>query len=369
MKKLFFFLIVNLFVVTNSAIAQFKSIKKNQPPASTTSPATPTTTNVAGASTSSSVVATPQKVVAPPKNDTGIVRAQRRYDTATDPTNTRDYGVEVKPSRRNNYAYFKETITDRKPLAYENLREDDASYTQFIWREIDAREKMNLSFINSAKEEDGDQRFFSVLLNAIKNDSVVAFDPVDDRFTTPLTYDEVVALSTSKSNKLDTTYVENANDENIMDTVISWKGNLKAPKPDSVYKFRIKEQWIFDKEASRMFVRIIGIAPMAPNPLPPGQKKQVGQTTYYPMFWIYYPDLRPTLAKHYAYNPKNMNGRQTWEDVFEGRYFSSYIVKSSMNNTKDKTLAQMIKDPLFQLLEGENIKEKIFNYEQDLWSY
>jgi hypothetical protein len=32
-------------------------------------------------------------------------------------------------------------------------------------------------------------------------------------------------------------------------------------------------------------------------------------------------------------------------------------------------LAQLIKDPLFQLLEGENIKEKIFNYEQDLWSY
>jgi hypothetical protein len=25
--------------------------------------------------------------------------------------------------------------------------------------------------------------------------------------------------------------------------------------------------------------------------------------------------------------------------------------------------------PILQLLEGENIKEKIFNYEQDLWSY
>ncbi|MEY3508163.1 MAG: Gliding motility associated protein GldN, partial [Bacteroidota bacterium] len=25
--------------------------------------------------------------------------------------------------------------------------------------------------------------------------------------------------------------------------------------------------------------------------------------------------------------------------------------------------------PLFRLLEGENIKERIFNYEQDLWSY
>jgi len=30
--------------------------------------------------------------------------------------------------------------------------------------------------------------------------------------------------------------------------------------PDSVYTFRIKEQMIFDKEASRMFTRIIGLA-------------------------------------------------------------------------------------------------------------
>jgi len=28
-----------------------------------------------------------------------------------------------------------------------------------------------------------------------------------------------------------------------------------------------------------------------------------------------------------------------------------------------------VKDPILALLEGENVKEKIFNYEQDLWSY
>jgi hypothetical protein len=29
----------------------------------------------------------------------------------------------------------------------------------------------------------------------------------------------------------------------------------------------------------------------------------------------------------------------------------------------------LIDNNVFQLLEGERIKEKIFNYEQDLWSY
>ncbi|MFN6242726.1 MAG: hypothetical protein ACK4Y8_00025 [Bacteroidota bacterium] len=49
--------------------------------------------------------------------------------------------------------------------------------------------------------------------------------------------------------------------------------------------------------------------------------------------------------------------------------FSSYIVKSSLDNPQNKLIRNYIKDPILQLLEGENIKEKIFNFEQDLWSY
>jgi hypothetical protein len=44
-------------------------------------------------------------------------------------------------------------------------------------------------------------------------------------------------------------------------------------------------------------------------------------------------------------------------------------VKTSANNPSDRFLSALIKDPLFRLLEGENIKERLFNYEQDLWQY
>ena len=88
------------------------------------------------------------------------------------------------------------------------------------------------------------------------------------------------------------------------------------------------------------------------------------------MFWVYYPDLRPTLAKYEVYNPKNMGmGRMTWEELFESRMFSSYITKSTLDNPFNQTIKQRIKDPILGLLEGDNIKERIFNYEQDLWSY
>ena len=84
---------------------------------------------------------------------------------------------------------------------------------------------------------------------------------------------------------------------------------------------------------------------------------------------MYYPDIRATLTKFEVYNPRNFASRMTWEELFESRIFSSYIIKSSINNPGDKSLSAMIKDPLFRLLEGENIKQKILNYEQDLWAY
>ncbi len=361
MKRLLFFVCMFLLVNITITHAQFKKI--NRPPVKTepTTPQPPTTKGAKGGTGTTST--------APPsKKDTAIVKPGKRFDTTRE-SGGKDYGAVVPTSRRSGYGYTRESVNDRKPLSYDHVREDDATFSHFIWRQIDGREKMNLSFIYPGKDESGDQRFFSILLNAIRNDSVVAFSPEDDRFTTPLSYDDVITLSSSKSSRLDTTYSENPNDENVRDTVIIWKVNPKAPKPDSIYVFRIKEQVFFDKEASRMITRIIGIAPMAPNLLPPGQKKATGPTTYYPLFWVYYPDLRPALSRSFAYNPKNVGGRLTWEEVFEGRFFSSYITKSTLNNPGDKTLAQLIKDPLFQLLEGENIKEKLFNYEQDLWSY
>ena len=60
----------------------------------------------------------------------------------------------------------------------------------------------------------------------------------------------------------------------------------------------------------------------------------------------------------------------SWEELFESRMFSSRIIKSTINNPNDMfIISSYIKDPILALLEGENIKEKIFNYEQDLWSY
>ena len=269
------------------------------------------------------------------------VKSVKTFDT----TLVGGFNAKTKKSLRNNYAFFSETnkrvgVQQRIPLPYENLREEDALFSEFVWEEIDGREKLNRPFIYQAYDDNGDQRFFAILLRAIEKEEVVAFsaDGGDDRFTTPITYDQVSAML---KGSLDTQLVQNVDNPNIYDTSIIYNTKL-APSPDSIYTFRIKEQWIFDKKTSRMYCRIIGIAPVATIVI---NNKPVKRT----LFWLYYPELRASLAKNEVYNPKNISTRITWEELFESRYFNSYIVKSSIDNYNDKFLNAIYKLSLIHI--------------------
>ncbi|PWU04057.1 MAG: hypothetical protein C5B52_02160 [Bacteroidetes bacterium] len=289
------------------------------------------------------------------KQDTMVVKAAKPDPLKMDT---------IRKSLRNDNAIEKNLIKDRVPLAYEHIREDDAVYREKVWREIDIREKMNLPFRYKADEDNGNQRFIAILLNTVKSGEVTAFDAsVDDRFTTPMTLE---AIGDKLSGKCDTTLVPDlAKDPTLAkgimkDSVICEEFNM-----DDITKFRVKEEWVFDKESSRMYVRILGIAPVKTY-MDKVTGKEIGSA---PIFWVYYPDMRPTLAKYEVYNAKNFGARMSWEELFESRYFSSYIVKSTLENPYNMYVKEYIKDPILRLLESDNVKEKIFNYEQDLWSY
>lgn len=268
----------------------------------------------------------------------------------------------IKRSLRNDNAIERNLVKDRIPLTYEHIREDDAAYVQRVWREIDVHEKMNLAFVYKADGDQGNQRFINILLSAIKYDSITAFKADDDRFTTPMTYAEISELLVAKPRTIQVPDLAQDPDgsKGIMrDTTITEEFN-----PDKVERYWVKEDWVFDKESSRMHVRILGIAPLKTVTNEDGSFRAVS-----PAFWVYYPDLRAIFAKHEVYNGRNYGARMSWEELFESRMFASRIIKSTLSNPNDEYISTYIKDPILALLEGENIKEKIFNYEQDLWSY
>jgi gliding motility associated protien GldN len=271
----------------------------------------------------------------------------------------------IKPSLRPETALdvHNGLVTDRTPLPYQQLRQEDAAYDQRIWREIDTREKINLPFRYSANEDNGNQRFISILLKAIQdgpdNGGVTAFSPIDDRFTTPMTKAEVAKAISGGAISVPI--------YDSLGNVIGNKETMQEVNLDSFYKFRIKEEVIFDKQSSRLFWRILGIAPVKRVITASGI--DLGDTE---LFWVYYPDMRPIFAKYYVYNGKNYGARMTWEDLFESRMFHGRIIKSTLDNPFDTYLKDQtgLKGrPILQLLEGEKIKNEIFDYEQNLWSY
>jgi ADP-ribose pyrophosphatase YjhB (NUDIX family) len=105
----------------------------------------------------------------------------------------------IRISLRPDAAVDRNLVKSRTPLVYEHIREDDAWYRERVWREIDIREKMNLSFRYKADDDNGNQRFLNILLTSIKKGDVTVFDPtVDDRFTTPMTIQRVGEVISGK---------------------------------------------------------------------------------------------------------------------------------------------------------------------------
>lgn len=251
-------------------------------------------------------------------------------------------------------------IRDNIPLAYDNIRVDDQVYKQVIWRDLSVFEKMNSTFRYQAEDNDGSQTFFYILVQHIRDGDITAFDAANDRFTTPLTLADISKTMTGGSTTIQVPDMVNDPDGTkglMRDTTIFEEFDV-----NSIVGYRVKEEIIFDRETSRMHFRTLGIAPLK-------EKEIANQKVMIPMFWIYYPDARPFLAKHEAYNPRNMAMRMNWEEIFESRYYASTIYKSTIRNAGDKPLAFTINDPMLRLFEGENIKDEIFNWEQDQWSY
>lgn len=267
----------------------------------------------------------------------------------------------VLKSLRNDFGYSYDSslsdVSNRISLPYEHLRKDDAVYTQRIWREIDTREKINQPFNYAADEDNGNQRFISILMKALQDSAFIAF--ADERFTVPLSKAEIAKRIGGEPVEVPI-YDENGNQTG---------SEMKNPEVnlDSFYRFRIKEEVIFDKESSRLFWRIIGICPVKSIITTMGV--YIGITD---VFWVYYPDTRPVLSQYSVYNSKNYGARMSWEELFESRMFHGRIIKSTLDNPKNDFIADykgLSENTMLQLFEGEAVTEKIFNYEQNLWEY
>lgn len=254
-------------------------------------------------------------------------------------------------------AYVKETNITKRVVPYPYLREADVMYTKRIWQKIDLREKMNQQFYYPIRPIQDRKSLFDVIREALLVEgSLVAYSPGidnDDEFRFPMTQSEVDSVL----NPIE--YVPDFDLETGLK--IGDKPVKMSIESESIQQYLIKEDWIWDRQRSERYVRIIGIAPLMEQFDEDGQSK--GYTT---LFWLYYPECRYVFANAEVYNMFNDAQRRTFEDIFQKRYFTSYVVKES--NVYDRSIASYARG-LDALAESRRIKDELFMLEHDLWHY
>jgi gliding motility associated protien GldN len=243
--------------------------------------------------------------------------------------------------------YDRYMTSQRRILHYENLHEKDIMWEKRIWRTIDIREKRNHHFAFELNP------FIDVLLKATKSGNVKAYQSNSDNFKLQMSPEEVKNLGV----RIDTVYtVDPLTFEEKMEVVIN------ELDPKDVKQFLLKEVYFFDEERSDLGVRILGMAPYKDFLDNNGNVKYSA-----PLFWVYYPELRPMLAKIPAFNEANDISSTTWEDIFEKRLFGSYIYKES--NVYDRRVRDYKAEAIDRLYESDKIKDGIFHFEHDIWDY
>jgi gliding motility associated protien GldN len=254
-------------------------------------------------------------------------------------------------------AYIKEHTKTKRVVPYTHIREADVMWARRVWRTIDLREKMNHPLYFPTEAINDRKSLFDVIRQGLLVDgSITAYDagPLldDDEFKKPLLASDIKDMFT----RVDSSYTESLTTGD-MELVVQ-EINLESA---DIKMYRLKEDWIFDKQRSTMDIRIIGIAPMKEVKGDDGEVRG-----YAPLFWLYYPECRYVFANWEAFNRENDAERRSFEDIFWKRQFSSYITKWS--NVYDRGINEY-KTGLDALLEGEEIKQSLFVFEHDLWNF
>ncbi|GAO29879.1 GldN protein [Geofilum rubicundum JCM 15548] len=249
--------------------------------------------------------------------------------------------------------FDKEHIRNKKPVPYPSLREADILWSKRVWRIIDLREKMNLPMYYPISTKDDRYSLISLLLHGIQYEGLPAYSPADDEFKVRMNYEDV-----NEAMGATTEVTEVLNPETNMYEEVEVTRNVRV---EEVKQVMVKEIWYFDRNYSRMDVRIIGLCPIREY------ANEAGEIVKRQTFWVNYPEARDLFARYEVFNASNDAQRRSFDDIFTKRYFGSYIVQET--NMYDNRTIDSYAAGIEAMLESERIKEEIFNFEHDLWEY
>ena len=249
-----------------------------------------------------------------------------------------------------------------KPLAYGYVHDRDVLMGRMVWEIIDLSEKINFPLyfpIDTANIGSDRRSLYDVLTRAIKSGEITEVYS-DSYFNTKKTYKDIQAslsrIDTTDAGREQINAGQRVSDEYIL------RSDLTA---QDVTQYKIKGFWYFDKRQSELKYRLLAICPVTPDVYTMNSDEK----DYIELFWIFFPDAREVLHEAKAFNEKNSAMPISFDQILNSRRFNSVIYREE-NVYGDREIQEYMKDNAqSQLLEAEGVKEKIRDFESDMWNY
>ena len=258
-----------------------------------------------------------------------------------------------------------------KPLPYGYVHDRDILMGKRIWELIDLDERVNFPLyfpVEGDVMSSPDRRpLYNVLINGIKEGTITeVYD--SSYFTTKKTLKDIEASLF----KVDTTDVGR---EQMNEDIDAYRKGIKKISEEYIRKteiqaydvdaYKVVGYWYFDKRQGELKYRLLGICPVVPDVY----TMDNAEKDYIELFWIYFPSARDILHSATAFNNRNSAMPFTFDHMLNARRFSGMIYLEE-NVYGDRKIAEYMKENAqMQLLESDRVKEKIRDFEQDMWNY
>jgi len=253
-------------------------------------------------------------------------------------------------------------LDNDKPLEYGYVDDRDILYSRMTWEKVVLDERVNFPLyypIDTNNIGPNRRSLFDVLITNIKNGNIKnIYD--DSYFNTKRTLKDIEASLVM----VDTTElgIEQVNAGEPLSPEYVNRVEIDA---GYITEYRIKGMWYFDKRLGELKYRLLGIAPVAPDV----QFLDQEQPDLVELFWVFFPDARETLHSSKTFNNENSAVPLSFDHLLNARRFNGYVYQEE-NVQGDRKISEYITDnALMQLLESDRVKDKIRNFEMDMWSY
>lgn len=271
-------------------------------------------------------------------------------------------------------------------IAVINHRWDDIAWSRIVYRVIDMRDKQNNQLYFPIVPTDKYKNLLRLILDASLSDTkpLTAYEKVEGDIKP--NYDSPIPQD-SLGNYFVSCEWDTAN-STIRKSYLIEKDPLTNQKKISSYnypdyagkqlKFLVQEIVFFNKHYSRMYTKIMAIAPMyIYNESNVTRMNLLGKSKTGDAIWnffqssvlCWYPfdELRPYLAKQYVIPKGNETQRLTYDEFFTQKLYESYLAGDE--NVNNRLLLQTYNTPDQVRKEQKRIETEILNVEQDLWEY